>query len=71
MHYWTQSRLFHSTPKAFGAEAPEPLAPVLSHERNDSVADLEEPLLENHMLLRNKPFGEQLRASLHRDGDGF
>ena len=72
MHDWTERRLIHSTPKAFGAEAPEPLAAILAHEGNNAVAHLEQSLFEDGMLLwRDDLLGEQLRTRFHRDGNRF
>src|SRR3954468_18850514 len=50
----------------------EPFAAVLSHQRDNPVADLEEALLENGMLLRrDQLLTHELGARFHRDGDGL
>src|SRR6202043_3894340 len=70
--YWTDKRLFHSTPKAFGAEAASPLAAIFAHQVDDAIAHLEEPLLKHAMLGHgNELLGQQLSRRVHRYGDGF
>src|SRR2546430_12876777 len=41
-HIRRNGPLFHSTPRTFGTEAPAPLAAILSHQRNNAVAHLED-----------------------------
>src|ERR1041385_5031139 len=54
------------------AVAPEPLAAILPHQGDNAVADLEEALLKDGMLLgRNEFLGQQLRPGFHRDCDGL
>src|SRR3954468_8514624 len=48
----------------------EPFSTVLSHQRDDPVADLKEPMLENGMLLgRDQLLAHELSARFHRDSD--
>src|ERR1041384_6223301 len=54
------------------AVAPEPLAAILAHQGDNAVADLEEALVKNAMLLwRNQFFGQQLSPRFHRHRDGL
>jgi hypothetical protein len=50
LHDWTELALFHSTPKAVGAETASPLAAIFTHQGNDAVSYLEEPLLQHRVL---------------------
>src|SRR2546423_13460571 len=52
------------------AVAPEPFAAILAHQRDNAVADLEETLLQDGVLLRrDQLLGQELRAGFHRDRD--
>src|SRR6185503_8627085 len=53
LHDWTESTLFHSTPKAFGAKTAAPLAAILTHESDNAIANLKEPLLQHRVLGRS------------------
>jgi hypothetical protein len=59
--------LFHSTPKAFGAETATPLFAIFTHESDNAIAHLKEPLLQHRMLGRSNQLRRlsELRRSLH------
>src|SRR6202043_648264 len=70
--YWTDKRLFHSTPKAFGAEAASPLAAIFAHQVDDAIAHLKEPLLKHAMLRRSDELlAQELSRRVHRPSEGF
>src|SRR5947208_15985077 len=65
--------LFHSTPKAFGAEPATPLAAVLAYQSDNAVSHLKKPL-PKHCILRtgNQPGDlSELHRRVHRNRDCF
>src|SRR4029450_2412767 len=71
LHDWTESTLFHSTPKVFGAETATPLFTIFTHESDNAVAHLKEPLLQHRMLGSSNQLRRlsELRRCVHCNGD--